>query len=158
MRNKLFRSFVILMSVCTMLALASPSFAQRRGSYRARVYARADVDRLIRQVENRSDVFVAMFDRALDNSRLDGTLREDRLNERALDLERQLNIVRQEFNRTQNYLVVRTHVARALSISEGVNNVIRNRRLNPQVERQWLLLRSELNRLAQVYNIRQLRA
>jgi hypothetical protein len=158
MRNKLFKSFVILMTVCTMLGLASPSSAQRRGYNRGRAYVRTDVDRLIRQAENRSDVFVAMFDRSLDNSRLNGSLREDRLNERALDLERQLNIVRQEFDRTQNYLAVRSHIARALSISEGLNNVVRNRRLSPQVERQWVLLRSELNRLAQVYNLRQLRA
>ena len=158
MRNKLFRSFVILMTACTILGFASPSFAQRRGYYRGRAYVRTDVDRLIRQVENRSDVFVAMFDRALDNSRLNGSLREDRLNERAFELERQLNVVRQEFDRTQNYFAVRSHIARAVSLAEGLNIVIRNRRLSPQVERQWALLRSELNRLAQVYNLRQLRA
>ena len=158
MRSKLLRSFVMLMVVGTLLGLASPSFAQRRGPYRGRIYTRVDVDRLIRQVENRSDVFVRMFDRALDRSRLDNTRREDRLNERAMDLERQLNVVRQEFERTQNHLAVRSHIARALSISEGINTVIRNRRLDPRVERQWMLLRSELNRLAQVYNIRLLRA
>jgi hypothetical protein len=113
---------------------------------------------MIRQVEDRSDVFVRIFDRALDRSRLDNTRKEDRLNERALDLERQLNIVRQEFERTQNHQAVRSHIARALSIAEGINTVVRNRRLDPQVERQWMLLRSEMNRLAQVYNIRLMRA
>jgi hypothetical protein len=147
----------MLMVVGTLLGLASPSFAQRRGPYRGRIY-RVDVDRLIRQVEDRSDVFVRIFDRALDRSRLDNTRREDRLNERALDLERQLNIVRQEFESTQNHQAVRSHIARALSIAEGINTVVRNRRLDPQVERQWMLLRSEMNRLAQVYNIRLMRA
>ena len=158
MRNRFLRSLVILLAVGTMLGLASPSYAQRRAPYRGPVYARANVDRLIRQVENRSDVFVNMFDRALDNSRLDASRREDRLNERAFELERQLNVVRQEFDRTRNHMAVRAHIARALSLAEGINTVIRNRRLDPQVERQWALLRSDLNRLTQVYNLRPLRA
>ena len=158
MRNKFLRSIAMLMVVGTFLGLASPSFAQGRWPSRGRVYTRVDVDRLIRQAENRSDVFVRIFDRALDRSRLDNTRREDRLNERALELERQLNVVRQEFDRTQNYQAIRSHIANALSIAEGINTVVRNRRLDPQVERQWVLLRNEMNRLAQVYNIRTLRA
>ena len=112
---------------------------------------------MIRQAENRSDQFVLIFDRALDRSRFEGTIREDRLNERALDLERQLNIVRQEFNRTRNYYEIRSHVANALNAASGINNVMRSRRLAPVAERQWILLRSDLNRLAAVFNLGQLR-
>jgi hypothetical protein len=155
MNNRLLKSFVALTVCCMVLALASPSFAQGRGYSRGRAYSRADVDRLIRQAENRSDQFVAIFDRALDRSRLEGTIREDRLNERAMTLERELNIVRQQFNRTTNYYNVRSHVANALSAAQGINNVMRNRRLDPVVERQWMLLRSDLNRLAAVFNLRQ---
>lgn len=158
MRNKLLRSFVLLMTIGAMLGLASPSSAQWRRPMRGRAYLRTDVDRLIRQAENRSDVFVRIFDRALDRSRLDNTRREDRLNERAQELESQLNVVRQEFDRTQNHMALRAQIARAMNIAEGINTVIRNRRLDPQVERQWAMLRSELNRLGQVYGIRSLRA
>ncbi|HEX5733160.1 MAG TPA: hypothetical protein VF131_10020 [Blastocatellia bacterium] len=151
MRNLTFKSLTALAVFCMVLGLASPSFAQGRG------YSRVNVDRLIRQAENRSDQFVAMFDRALDRSRLEGTIREDRLNERAMELERQLNIVRQEFNRTGNHYNIRSHVANALNAAQAINTVMRNRRLHPTAERQWMLLRSELNRLAAVYNLRQLR-
>jgi len=157
MRNSLLKSFAALAACCLVMALASPSFAQSRGSARSRGYSRASVDRLIRQAENRSDQFVAIFDRSLDRSRFEGTIREDRLNERARELEMQLNIVRQEFNRAGNYYNIRSHVSNALSAAQGINTVMRNRRLNPVVERQWILLRSELNRLASVYNLRQLR-
>jgi hypothetical protein len=135
-----------------VMALASSGFAQWRGSY-----SRVNIDRLIRQAENRSDQFVAIFDRALDRSRLEGTIREDRLNERALHLERELNIVRQQFNRTGNHYSIRAHVSNALNVAQGINTVVRNRRLHPVAERQWMLLRSDLNRLAAVYNLRQLR-
>lgn len=152
-----FMRATISLAVCAMvLALASPSFAQWRGNQRGRGYSRVDVDRLIRQAENRSDQFVRIFDRALDQSRLDGSLREDRLNVRAMDLERQLNIMRQQFNRTNNHMYIRSQVASVINTAQGINNVMRNRRLNPVVERQWLLLRADLNRLAAVYNIRQL--
>lgn len=157
MRNGLLKSLAPLAICCLVMATASPSFAQLRGSARNRGYTRANVDRLIRQAENRSDQFVAIFDRSLDRSRLEGTIREDRLNERARELEVQLNIVRREFNRAGNYYDIRSHIANALNAAQGINTVVRNRRLIPVVERQWTLLRSELNRLAAVYNLRQLR-
>ena len=152
MRNLTFKTFTAIAVCCMVMALASPGFAQWRGSY-----TRVNVDRLIRQAENRSDQFVAVFDRALDRSRLEGTIREDRLNERALQLERELNIVRQQFNRTGNHYSIRAHVSNALNVAQGINTVVRNRRLHPVAERQWMLLRSDLNRLAAVYNLRQLR-
>jgi hypothetical protein len=154
MRNHLVRSLGVLSVFCLVLAIASPSFAQWRG-YRG--YARVDVDRLIRQAENRSDQFVRMFDRSLDRSRWDGRIREDRLNQQAMYLERELNRVRQEFNRTRNHYEVRAHVSNALSAAQGINNVMQRQRFNPMVERQWILLRNDLNRLAAIYNLRQLR-
>jgi hypothetical protein len=157
MRNGLLKSLSALTVCCLLMAAAAPSFAQSRGRIRSRGYTKASVDRLIRQAENRSDQFVAIFDRSLDRSRFEGTLREDRLNDRARELEAQLNIVRQEFNRASNYFDVRENVANALNAAQGINTVMRNRRLNAMVERQWLLLRSDLNRLASVYNLRQLR-
>lgn len=156
MRNLTLKSFGALAVCCLVLAMASPGFGQWRGSSRSRV-SRVEVDRLIRQAENRSDQFVAMFDRALDRSRLEGTIREDRLNERAIQLERELNVVRREFNRTSNPYSVRSNLANALNVAQGINNVMRNRRLYPAAERQWMLLRSELNRLAAIYNLSQLR-
>lgn len=154
-RNLTFKSLAALAVCCMLLALASPGLAQGRGYSRSST--RVNVDRLIRQAENRSDQFVAIFDRALDRSRLEGSIREDRLNERALELERTLNVVRQEFNRTGNHYNVRSHIANALNVAQGINTVMRNRRLLPVAERQWMLLRTELNRLAAVYNLRQLR-
>ena len=129
MRNLTFKTFTAIAVCCMVMALASPGFAQWRGSY-----TRVNVDRLIRQAENRSDQFVAIFDRALDRSRLEGTIREDRLNERALHLERELNIVRQQFNRTGNHYSIRSHVSNALNVAQGINTVMRNRRLHPVAE------------------------
>jgi hypothetical protein len=158
MRSSISKLLIIFAACAVVLVAVVPSEAQRRGR-RARgpAYTRTSVDRIIRRVEERSDAFVRLFDRALDRSRLDNSRREDRLNERARELETELDQVRQEFDRSEGYLDVRGNVARAMNVSEGINNVVRNRRLTPQVERQWVLLRTELNQLARVYNLRLLR-
>ncbi len=159
MRSNVSKLLMIFAVMALVLGTASPSEAQRRGARRARgpIYTRADVDRVIRRVETRSDVFVRMFDNALDRSVLNGSRREDRLNERAMELERELDQVRLEFDRIEGYRDIRNNVARAMNVSEAINRVVRARRLSPQVERQWVLLRTELNQLARVYNLRLLR-
>jgi hypothetical protein len=154
MRNSLKKSFGALMMCCVVLALAAPSFAQWRGSSR---YNRGSIDRLIRQAESRSNQFVAVFDRALDRSRLEGTIREDRLNERAAELERQLNVARAELNRSTNHWAIRSSISNAMDVGQAINTVMRRRNLTPNAERQWMMLRSDLNRLAAAYGLRQLR-
>lgn len=155
MRNSLQVAFSSLITVCLVLAMASPSFGQF-SEYRYRGYGGATIDRLISRAENRSNQFVRVFDRALDNSRLEGTIREDRLNERAQALESQLNVVRQTFNSTRNHVEIRWQIGQALGLARAINNVMQNRRLDVRAERQWALLRNDLNQLARVYNFPQL--
>jgi hypothetical protein len=157
MRRFLLKLVTTLALCSILLALSQVGFAQRRGPYRGSAYARADVNTLIHRVEDRSDAFVKIFDSALDRSRLDGTHKEDRLNDKAKELEKQLDKVRDEFDDKEDYRDVREHVEKALSVSEEINKVVRNRRMNYEVQRQWAMLRAELNRLARVYNIRPLK-
>ena len=150
--------FVTALALCSILLALSPaSFAQRRGAYARAAYIREDVNSLIRRVEEHSDAFVKTFDSALDRSSMDGSRKEDRLNEKAKELEKQLDKVRDEFDDREDYRDVREHVAKALGVSEEINKVLRNRRLSYEAERQWGLLRFELNKLARVYNLRALK-
>ncbi|HEX8846505.1 MAG TPA: hypothetical protein VF791_17795 [Pyrinomonadaceae bacterium] len=154
MRGYLKRKFFItLAAVCAVLVLSVPGEAQRRRSPRARGYTKDEVNRIIKRVETRSDVFVKEFDKALDNSRLNGSKREDRLNEYARDLERTLDDLRREFDRKESYIETRPEVRRCLDVASDVNVALRNRRLGAETERQWALLRAELNTLADVYGL-----
>ncbi len=142
--------FVTALALCSiLLALSQAGFAQRRVA----AYTREDVNSLIRRVEECSDAFVKTFDSALDGSNMDGSRKEDRLNDKAKELEKQLDKVRDEFDDREDY----RHVAKALGVSEEINKVVRNRRLSYEAERQWGLLRFELNKLARIYNLRPLR-
>lgn len=152
-----FRVIITGVALCMLAALSIPVQAQGLKRARARGYAKTDVDRIIRRVENQSDRFVNSFDRALDNSRLEGTRREDNLNQRARDLENSLNSLRQQFDRTDRYQDTRSQVSQVLTIANGINVAVRNQRLKGNTERLWAQLRTELNSLASVYNLRQLR-
>ena len=156
MRNQGGRIFVRLAAVCALVALCAASGAAQR-RYRPRPYTKAQVDRVIRRVEDRADNFVRVFDNALDNSRLDGRMREDRLNERARELEQATNELRREFDRRERYADTRAEVNRCLNIATGINDAVRRRRLDRSAEQQWRLLRAELNALADVYGLARLR-
>jgi hypothetical protein len=139
-----------------VLLLATGAQAQRE-SPRARGYTKAEVDAIIHRVESRSDEFRRLFDKALDNSRLDGTRREDELNAQAKRLRNSLDNLRREFDRNENYRDTRPQVSSTLDIAADINRTMRRRRLGGETERQWALLRDELNTLADVYELRGLR-
>jgi hypothetical protein len=118
--------------------------------------SRAQVDRLIRNVEQRVDRFVVQFDYALDNSRINNTRREDNLNQRARDLETATDELRREFDRNDSRRENSQEVRKCLNIASDINVAMRNRRLNAATERNWAAVRTELNALARAYNLPQI--
>ena len=147
-------SAAIVLLVLTTLSVSVPAQNRR---YRNSTYTKAEIDRIIRRVENQSDLFVRSFDSSLDNSRLEGTRREDNLNQRARNLENDLDSLRLEFDRTDRYLDTRSRVSRALSTAEGINTVMRRRRLGGNTKDCGGRLAHGVNALAYAYNLRQLR-
>lgn len=139
--------------VCSLMVLSAPAEAQRRRTPRQRGYTKIEVNEIIKRVENRSDAFVKLFDKALDRSGLNGTKREDRLNEYARDLEKALDDLRGQFDRKESYIETRPETRRCLDIASDINVAMRNRRMGGETERQWALLRAELNTLADVYGL-----
>lgn len=156
--RKNFSKVIMAAVALLMVAVASiPAEAQYSRRGRGRGYTEAQVEQIIRRLENQSDRFVRSFERSLDNSRMDGTMREDQLNQRARDLENALDLLRQEFDRTDRYQDTRSQVSSVLNVADDINRTVRNRRLRGNTERLWARVRTELNTLASVYNLRQLR-
>jgi hypothetical protein len=112
------------------------------------------VENLIRRVEQRTDVFVRQFDRALDNGRADGTRREDRLNELARQLERTTDELRREFDRGDSIEENRDEVQRVMNVASRIDQAMRRGRVAPGAQGAWSNLRSDLNALARIYNVR----
>lgn len=140
-------------AVFSVLVLANVGNAQQPDWARNRRYTHGSVDQIIKRVENRTDRFVKQFDNALDNSRLNGSRREDNLNQRAKDLEHATDDLRSEFNRRTNWWETRDNVQNCLSIGADINVAMNNRRFNSRTENNWRNVRKELNILAQAYNL-----
>jgi hypothetical protein len=148
------RIFITLAAICAVLILSVPGEAQRRRRPPIqRGYTKTEVDGIIKRVEERSDRFVKLFDKSLDRSRINGSNREDQLNDYARNLETALDELRREFDRKESYVETRPEVRRCLDIATDIDVAVRNRRLGGETERQWALLRSELNTLADVYTL-----
>lgn len=150
------RRSILLLLVLALVAV--PVQAQGRRGPRGRVYTKAEVNDLIKVAEDRSDRFIKLFDKALDKSALDGSHREDHLNERAKDFEKSMDKLRREFDKTESYLDTKSQMQAVLGIAREINTVMLRRSLRADVEEEWVGLRRELNVLASVYYLNGLRA
>ena len=153
MRQKL---LIAAISVCGLLAISQPALAQ--GTARGLHYTKADVERLIKRVEERSDAFRKVVDKSLDRSALDGTRREDNINEQVREMENAIDKLRKDFSRANTWQETREQVQSVMNESDEVNAIVRRGRWKRggAVKSEWALVRNDLNRLAGVYNLRQL--
>lgn len=149
MRKVIKNAVIATAMLFSVLMLADSASAQaRRGAY-----TKASVDRTIRNVENRVDVFVKQFDRNLDRSRLDDTRREDVLNRKARNLESATDELRRDFDRRDRWIENKDEVRRCLNIAADINASMKNNRFNRNIENNWRNVVFELNTLARVYNL-----
>ncbi len=154
MKDRLLKSFTALAMCCLMLALAIPASGQFRIEIgRPHTWG---ADRLARQAESDSSRFAATVDRAYDRGGFDFDIEDTRLSERARDLERQLSVVSQDLERGTSNYEVRSDIASALRIAQDIDSTMRYRRssFGFGVDREWMQVRSDLNRLARMYNLR----
>ncbi|MCU0241797.1 MAG: hypothetical protein MUF51_05185 [Vicinamibacteria bacterium] len=134
------------------IAASATAATRRERKRRQRIATRAEIAVVIRDCETRTDAFRGQIDRALDRSRLDGTKREDQVNKAARRLEDELDQVKREFEKHENYLDIRANVDRALAAARDIDLTMRRQQLGPDAERAWRVLRDELNILADHYN------
>lgn len=147
--------------MCAVLALCgvalSPTAADAQRRARDRVFTKSDVQRIINRVEDRSGAFRKAVDRQLDHSRLNGSRREDRINEQVKQYDRTVDALRWEFSRRDSWMETRGNVERVLREASDVNHIMHDTDLGRGVENEWGTLRRELNTLADVYDLKPLR-
>ena len=131
--------------------------AQPRRDYPPRGGRGMDIARVVQDCEERTNQFRVSLRAALDRSALNGTQREDQLNVDAMRLERSMNMVREAWNRERDVGRTRHFVSDAIAVGQDINRTMVRRRLNPGVQRQWDAVRSELNRLAEAFELPRIR-
>lgn len=153
MNSKILKLAASALTLLVAFGVSDSVNAQRRREARNRMMTKAQVKAVIDRVENRVDNFVKNYDRSLDRSRLNDTNREDRLNNRARDLESATDELAREFDRRDTWAENRDEVRKCLNIASDIDRNMRNRRLGRETEQNWANVRFELNTLADIYNM-----
>jgi hypothetical protein len=151
--KKILTMLVIALAVSSLLTVST--FAQ--GTARGRYYTKNDVERIIKRVEERSDAFKTVVDKTLDRSVLNGSQKEDNINEQVKQLERALDNLRSDFDRRNEWRETKDQVRAVLNQADEVGRIVKRNRFNARVQRSWAALRTDLNTLAGVYNLPYLR-
>ena len=126
--------------------------ASGQGRYTAR-YSKRDVSGTISKLEQSSNSFRSDFDRAMDNSNLNGTPSEDRFNNLVRDFENSVDRLRREFDRGDVWWQSRNLVENMIRDARPVNNMMTTLPFRRNLERRWNQLRKDINVLADTYDL-----
>ena len=140
--------------VALVFLVSSPAFTQGRARPRQ---DRGEVERIIKRLEKNTDAFKKTVDRQLDRSVLNGTRREDRINDRVSDLERATDRLRNKFDRSDDWRETRADVENVVREARSVNDLFGRVRAYSKVSANWSAVRSDIDALAARYNVRPLR-
>lgn len=110
---------------------------------------RKDFEDLLERIADKADRFRRSFDRALDNSKLEGRDREDQLNETVRDFKSQTHRVRDRFKDGER---VRDDIKQMLSDAKRIDTIMRRLRLDRDAQNDWIALRSDLDRLEGMFD------
>ncbi len=116
------------------------------------VYRAADreVQGLIQRLENSTDRFKNQIGRALNNSSIDNTRREDSINFMVSEFESATNRLRENFNGRRSTAADAQEVFNRGAL---IDRFMRNNRLTNQAENTWSSIRGDLNTLAGYYSV-----
>ena len=136
------------LAACFAFAIA----AAGQGRY-ANVYSKPDVNNIIRTLENSSDVFSRDFRRYMDQSQLNGSPSEQRLNRVVENYENALDQLRRNFDRNNSWWASRDDVQDIMGEARNVNAMMNTLQFANRLERQWRNMRRDINKLADTYDL-----
>ena len=105
---------------------------------------------LLQRLETRTDSFRTAADRRLDNSRLDNTRAEDNITAYLDAFENATDELRRNFDGRR---ATSSDVNEVLTYGTYVDGFMRRRNMGAATERQWNLIRTDLNQLARLYRV-----
>ncbi|HLL72837.1 MAG TPA: YMGG-like glycine zipper-containing protein [Pyrinomonadaceae bacterium] len=143
-----------IFSAWMVLALLSLSFGVQAQTTRRPVYRNNEVQtqRLLRRLEMNAERFRVSLGQALDQSRYDGTRREDNINTVLDDFNHVVDHVRE---RSAQQQLVASDVDALLARASRLDRFMTNQgnRLTARSQSDWTALKADLNQLAGIYNV-----
>ncbi|MDQ4122065.1 MAG: YMGG-like glycine zipper-containing protein [Acidobacteriota bacterium] len=138
--------YVVILTMTLLTAGAEfNAFAQR--PYRV---TDRQVENVLITLERNADVFWRDFQVAIDRSAYNGTRTEDEVSNYIREFENATDRLRERFNARTS---VSADVEEVLTMAANIDRFLSQYRFNTTVTRNWDLVKSDLNRLANFYNV-----
>lgn len=133
---------------------AQQPISPQQDANRAVVVGSTDVAGVVDRLAKRTGDFKAEFDKEVEHT-MDGKHVEERAKRRADDLHDAAKKLKDVFGdkRDKNAPQVRQQVDKVLAAGSEVSRVVGDHRFTDRLQRDWDLLRSDLNALADVYQL-----
>lgn len=109
-----------------------------------------EIRSLIQRVETRTDSFSRNLENAIDRSPINGTAREEEVNQLVRDFEYATDQLRTKFESRQ---ATATEARAVLDKAAFINRFVIDNRLDTRVAQDWQLVRADLDRLAVAFNL-----
>ena len=151
MRMKNFSAVLVSTLTATLFVFVLGEIAAAQGRY-SNQYSRADVDTIIRNVEERADEFRRDFYAELERSNL-GAGQERVYRNQVTDFENASDRLRRNFDSDNNWWQSRNQVRNVITNAQPLNSTMNSIAFRRRIERQWNQLRNAVNRLADTYDL-----
>jgi hypothetical protein len=135
--------------------LWAPQAVRAQDANRDAVVTSATAEEIVDRLEKRTGDFKSSFNKALEDSTMDGSRMEDRSKRRADDLHDNASKLKDEFHdkRDKNHPKVRDWVDRTLAAGADVNRILTSHRFTDKLQSEWNSVRADLNGLAALYRL-----
>jgi hypothetical protein len=117
-------------------------------------YERRQLRDLSRRIDDRSRELQRDVDRLLDNSRINGSTREDRINDEARDLRNAASRFRNVAGDNDRLDRSRDEARDLLQSASQFSRMLNRVRLDGRTSNDWNQIRSDLRAVANIYNLR----
>jgi hypothetical protein len=124
-----------------------------QGRARGRYYTKAEVNHIIKRIEDNGDRFREYVDKDIDRTRFNETRSEDRIWDQVKQLEEATDMLRRKFDKSDRWQETRGEVQVVLREARDVERVMERIQISPRVRDTWRLIRHDLNTLSGVYNL-----
>jgi hypothetical protein len=144
----------IYLALCSLLSIGVQTPVRAQDANRAVVMAPTDLPSVVDRVARRSGDFKQEFDKEVGHT-MDARHMEERARHRADDVHDAARKLRDVFGekKDKNEPAVRDQVDRVLASGSELSKVMQDHRFTDKLQRNWVLLRGDLNALASVYNL-----
>ena len=109
-----------------------------------------EVEQILRRIERQSDRFKSSLDSALDRSRLDGTRREDNINEFIKQFDDEVKRLHDRFS---DHKSVAADVQAVLDRAARIDDFMYRNRVARSAQDEWSSLKANLDELSQAYTV-----